>query len=125
MRKMGIDYGSKKIGIAMTDIGGNMAFPYVTISNDNNLLRNLERIITEKEVDEIVIGYSLGRDGVPNAIHECVKGLITEITLLFELPIHLHPEHYTTQEAIRIQGKNTKVNESAAAIILNSYLTQK
>jgi len=125
MRKMGIDYGSKNVGIAFTDEGGQMAFPHGVLSNDKNLLKAIENLIAENEVSEIVIGHSLGRDGQPNAIHAKVEELMMDLTLSVGLPIHLQPEQYTTQEAIRLQGKNDQVDASAAAIILNSYLTQE
>jgi len=125
MRKMGIDYGSKRVGIALTDEGGKMAFPHGVLPNDQNLQKEIENLITEKEVSEIVIGHSLNRVGEPNPIHTKVEELVMDITLSIGIPIHLQPEQYTTQEAIRLQGKNDMVDASAATIILNSYLTQQ
>lgn len=125
MRIMGIDYGSKNVGIAFTDEGGQMAFPHGVLSNNQNLQKEIENLIVEKEVSEIVMGHSLGRDGQPNPIHTKVEELMTDLTLSVGIPIHLQPEQYTTQEAVRLQGKNDQVDASAAAIILNSYLTQQ
>jgi len=125
MRKMGIDYGSKRVGIAFTDEGGRMAFPHGVLPNDQNLQKEIEKLIAEKEVLEIVIGHSLNREGEPNPIHTQVEELMMDLTLLVGLPIHLQPEQYTTQEAVRLQGKNDQVDASAAAIILNSHLTQQ
>jgi len=125
MRIMGIDYGSKNVGIAFTDEGGQMAFPHGVLPNGIHLQKELEKLIDEEEVSEIVIGYSLGRDGKPNAIHAKVEELMMDLTLSVGLPIHLQPEQYTTQEAVRLQGRNDQVDASAAAIILNSYLTQQ
>jgi len=122
---MGIDYGSKNVGIAFTDEGGQMAFPHGVLPNGIHLQKELEKLIDEEEVSEIVIGYSLGRDGKPNAIHAKVEELMMDLTLSVGLPIHLQPEQYTTQEAVRLQGRNDQVDASAAAIILNSYLTQQ
>lgn len=122
---MGIDYGSKRVGVAFSDDKGLMAFPHAVLSNDTTLLEKILELIKEKEVAEIVIGYSLGRDGKPNEIHTKVEGLITDLTLETGLPIHLEPEQYTTQEATRFQGKNEKTDASAAAIILNSFITKK
>ncbi len=124
MRKMGIDYGSKRVGIAFTDEGGRMAFPHGVIPNDKNLQQHIENLIAEKEVSEIVMGHSLNREGQANPIHAKVEELMMDLTLSVGLPIHLQPEQYTTQEAIRLQGRNDQVDASAAAIILNSYLTQ-
>lgn len=122
---MGIDYGSKRVGIALTDDQGLMAFPREVIPNDGQLLKTLLSLIEAEGVGEIVIGHSLGRDGSPNAIHAAVTNLITDLTLETGLPIHLEPEHYTTQEAIRFQGRSKDTDASAAAIILNSFLTRK
>jgi putative Holliday junction resolvase len=124
MRKMGIDYGSKRVGIAFTDEGGHMAFPHGVIPNDKHLQQQIENLIAEKEVSEIVMGHSLNREGKPNLIHTKVEELMMDLTLSVGIPIHLQPEQYTTQEAIRLQGRNDQVDASAAAIILNSYLTQ-
>lgn len=121
---MGIDYGTKKVGVALTDDQGLMAFPHGVVKNDEQLIRHLVALIEEQGVDEIVIGHSLGRDGAPNKVHAAVEELMTDLTLEVGLPVHLEPEQYTTQEAIRFQGRNADTDASAAAIILNSYLTR-
>lgn len=125
MRKIGIDYGSKRVGVALTDEAGLMAFPHMVLENNQSLLKEVIKIIEEKEVSEMVIGYSLGRDGEPNTIHEAVESFMTDMTLERPIPIHLEPEQYTTQEAIRFQGRNKDTDASAAAIILNSFITRK
>ncbi len=122
MRILGIDYGSKRVGTALTDDKGMMAFPHVVFPNDAQLVAKIEKLINEKDVSEIVIGHSLGRDGQPNIIHQAVESFITDLTLATGLPIHLEPEQYTTQEAIRFQGKSDKTDAAAASIILNSFL---
>lgn len=124
MRKMGIDYGSKRVGIALSDEEGLMAFPHGVFPNDAELVQKIVALIEEKSVGEIVIGHSLGRDGLPNAIHAKVEELMTDLTLQTGLPVHLEPEQYTTQEATRFQPKGELTDASAASIILNSYLTR-
>jgi len=121
---MGIDFGSKNVGVAFSDDAGLMAFPHKVFANDDGLLQKIENLIKEKEVEEIVIGHSLGRDGEPNKIHASTEEFITDLTRATGLPVHLEPEQYTTQEAIRFQGKTDKIDASAAAIILNSYITR-
>lgn len=125
MRLMGIDYGTKRVGVALSDEGGTMAFPHIVLENDSSLLAKLEALITERQVGEIVIGHSLGRDGVPNPVHDEVEELIGDLTLRAGVPIHLHPEQYSTQEALREQGRNKQTDASAAAIILNSFITSR
>ncbi len=125
MRKMGIDYGKKRVGIAFTDDKGMMAFPHDTLQNDEKLLQRIILLIEEKNVGEVVIGLSLSKDGTPNAINRKIEELVTDITLHVGIPVHLEPEQYTTQEAIRFQGRTTKTDASAASIILNSFITRK
>jgi len=124
MRKMGIDYGTKRIGIALSDDKGMMAFPHEVWPNDGSFLKRLVALIEEKGVDEIVIGHSLSKDGGPNKVQAAVEELVTDLTLHVGLPVHLEPEQYTTQEAIRFQGRTAETDAAAATIILNSHLSR-
>lgn len=125
MRKMGIDYGSKNVGIAFTDEAGVMAFPHGVVPNSPKLLDVVLGLIREKKVAEVIIGHSLDREGKPNTIHAGVEALMLDITLATGVPVYLQPEQYSTQAAIRLQGKNTQTDASAAAIILDSYITKR
>lgn len=124
MRFLGIDYGTKRVGLALSDAGGNMAFPHAVVPNDAQLCKTIEHLIQKEGVRSIVIGYSLSKKGVPNPVHEQVVDFMQDLTLATGLPIALEPEQYTTQEAVRIQGRTALVDASAAAIILNSYLSK-
>ena len=122
MRLLGIDYGSKKIGLALTDDKAMMAFPHAVIPNDSAAGKYIETLVLKEKVVEIVIGHSLGRDGKPNKVHAGAEALMLDLTLSLGIPIHLEPEQYSTQEAMRIQGKNDMTDAAAATIILNSYI---
>ncbi len=121
---MGIDYGKKRVGISVTDEQGMMAFPHGVIKNDSQLLQEIVSIINEKKVTKIIIGYSLDREGKPNEIHSAAEELITDLTLETGLPIHMEPEQYTTQAALRIQGRNDMTDASAATIILENFIAR-
>lgn len=125
MRLIGIDFGSKNIGLALTDESGSMAFPHDVIPNDSNLLGAVTSLIAQKDVKEVVIGHSLGYAGKANKIHAAVEEFMTDLTLAIGIPIHLQPEQYSTQQAIRIQGKNSQTDAAAAALILDSFITRK
>ena len=122
---MGIDFGSKNIGLALTDESGSMAFPHGVVPNDGKLLKTVTSLIQEKNVKEVVIGHSVGYSGKANKIHEAVETFMIDLTLAIGIPIHLEPEQYSTQQAIRIQGKNAQTDAAAAAIILDSFITRK
>lgn len=125
MRKLGIDYGTKKVGLAMTDESGSMAFPHSVIPNTPHLLKTLVVIINKEKIAEIVIGHSLDRNGQPNAVHTEVEALMLDLTLETGLPIHLQSEQYTTQAAIQLQGKTAMTDAAAAALILDSFITKQ
>jgi len=123
-RLLGIDYGEKRVGVALSDETGQMAFPLTVFPNDKNLLKNTCRVIVEKKVAEIVIGHSLDKEGEPNKIHDKVEAFMLDLTLETGLPIHLESELYTTQAALRLQGRNAMTDAAAAALILDNYLVR-
>ena len=123
-RLLGIDYGTKRVGVAFSDESGQMAFPLTVFPNDKNLLKNIIAVIAEKKVAEIVIGHSLDKEGEPNKIHDKVEALMLDLTLETGLPIHLEPELYTTQAALRLQGRNAMTDAAAATLILDNYLVR-
>jgi len=125
MRLMGIDYGTKNVGIALSDESGVMAFPNCVLINNAALFKNIVTIITKERVGQIIIGHSLDRNGKPNAVHAEVESLMLDLTLKTGLPIHLQSEQYSTQAAIQLQGKNANTDASAAALILDSFITKR
>lgn len=122
MRSMGIDYGTKRVGVALTDEAGLMGFPHGVLANDGKLLATLVALIEEKKVGQVVLGHSVGRDGQPNKVQSAIDELITDLTLAVGVPIHLEPEHYSTQAALRLQGRNEATDAAAATLLLNSFL---
>lgn len=124
-KRMGIDFGSKKIGIALTDDGGTMAFPHEVVPNNNSFTQYVEKLVRERGIEEIIIGHSINNSGESNKIHEAVTQFITDITLAIGIPVHLEPEQYTTKAATQLQGKNDQVDAAAATLILESYLARQ
>lgn len=122
---MGIDYGSKKIGIALTDDAGMMAFPHEVVPNNEHFLTYVKRLVAERGVKELVIGHSLNNQGEPNAIHGAVEAFMMDVTLHIGIPVHLEPEQYSTQAAKQLQGKGDLTDASAAALILDSFITKE
>lgn len=124
MKRMGIDFGSKKIGIAITDDTGVMAFPHAVVPNDEHFIQYVEALVEDRGIKEIVIGHSLNNQGEPNKIHEAVEEFITDVTLAIGIPVHLEPEQYSTQQARHIQGKTDLTDAAAAALILDGFITK-
>ena len=125
MRKLGIDFGTKKVGLALSDESGSVAFPHEVVPNDKDLLAATVALIKSESVSEIVIGHSLDTKGGENELHKAVKAFITNLTLETPVPVHLEPEQFSTQQAVKLQGRNEQTDASAAAIILQSYLDKQ
>lgn len=130
MRYLGIDYGSKKVGLAFSDEDGTMGFPFEVVQNDARLSDALSLIVETENIGTIVIGESLDFSGNPNPIANPAHALGEELLERTGVPVVYEPEMMTTQEAKRdFEGvhshKRGNVDASAAALILTSYLTRK
>lgn len=125
MRLMGIDFGTKRVGIALSDEMGGMAFPHSVVPNDEKLLGVVEKLIEKERVGQIVVGHSVDKEGNPNRVQEAIEAFMLDLTLACGVPIELEKERYTTQEAMRLQGKTKLTDASAAALILDSFLQRK
>lgn len=125
MKLMGIDYGTKRVGVAFSNDDGTMAFPHKVLKNDSELIENLSSLIEERKAERIVVGHSLDLKGSPNELNTAIEAFVGELTLHTGLPIHLEPEQFSTQAALRIQGRNAHTDASAAALILESYILKQ
>lgn len=124
MRYMGIDYGTKRVGIALSDESGAMAFPELVIQNTDDLVDELCSLAERKEVKEIVIGESKDFKGENNPIMEDIQALKAKLEAR-GFVVHLEPEFLTSHQAAQIQGETSMNDASAATIILNSFLSRK
>lgn len=131
MRSMGIDYGGKRVGVAVSDGLGMLAHGLPTLRNtsDEEVIAELKKIIADREVGEIVIG-------LPRNMNDTLGPQAQRVTAFAEklkplgLPIHFIDERLTTERARRVmldagmthaqQRKN--VDRMAAQFILQIHL---
>jgi putative Holliday junction resolvase len=137
MRYLGIDYGSKRVGLALSDEEGLMAFPYKIIKNDLELVDNIHNICGIEEISAIVLGESHDLSGKPNKIMGIIEEFKRNLEEELDLPIYFEKEFMTsifargndgkrTNDAMKIKkGKDKKIDDSAAALILQRYLDRK
>ena len=125
MKYLGIDYGEKRVGIAVSDEDGIMAFPLDVLSNDKRLTTRIREICKREKAEAIVIGESKDLAGKDNAIMPGARSLVSALKKEVGLPVSWESELFTSAEAERIQGKHGMLDASAAAIILKSYLDKK
>ena len=125
MRYLGIDYGTKRIGLAISDEGGTLAFPYAILENSKSSLGEIKTICAHEGVETIIVGESLDYKGEPNIVKKEIDKFIVELRKVLGIPIIEEREFLSTQQARFYQMKRKRVDDSAAAIILQSYLDRK
>jgi putative Holliday junction resolvase len=122
---MGIDFGEKRVGIAVSSDDAKMAFPHSVLENNRELIEKIEEICQEKGVRKIVIGESKNFEGEDNPLMKKIIKFKEKLEKKLELDIIMEPEFMTSVEAKRIQGENEMHDASAAALILKSYIDKK
>lgn len=129
MRYLGIDYGTKKIGLALSDEAGTMGFPHSIVGNDGRTLDAVTALIAKERIEAVVMGESRDFSGAENPVAKEAKRFAAELIEETGVPVYFEPEMLTTQEARRdYEGvhvaKSGNVDASAAALILTSYLSR-
>lgn len=124
MKIMGIDYGSKRVGVAFSDDGMQFAIPSVVVPNTKDLLKEIKEIADKNYVKEIVMGESKNYKGEGNTILAESLNFKSNLEKI-GFKVHLEPEFMTSINAERFQGKNDMLDASAAALILQSFLDKK
>lgn len=122
MRYIGIDYGSKKVGVAISDEEGRMAFPDCVIPNNDALIPYI--VGRAKELNALVVlGDSRDMKGNENPIAQHIRAF-GEALSREGIGTAYEPEWFTSKEAERIQGRTPMTDAAAATLILNSYLSR-
>ena len=127
MRLLGVDYGNRKIGLAIGDDEAHAAAPLEVIPNEGELtIRRLGERVHSEDIDAIVVVVPLSQGGHhgPEQL-EIVRNFIGRLKLHVTIPVFEEDESYTTSESIRIQKEShSKVEEDALAamMILQSFL---
>ena len=121
MRILGIDYGSKRVGVALSDEAGQFAIPLIVVKNGKSLLEEVAGLAKTNEVKEIVLGESRAYDMSENKIMPAITAFKKELENA-GFAVHLQLEFMTSIQAERFQGKNEMSDASAAALILQAYI---
>ena len=136
MRYLGLDLGSRTLGVAVSDKTGLIASNLEIIRHNeeyDRLVFDVQKLVEELEIDEIVLGYPKNMDGSDGEKAILSKSFKEELSKVIDKPIHLQDERLTTKSAtdILIQGdvsrKNRKkvIDSVAASIILQTYLDRR
>lgn len=131
-RILGIDFGTKRIGLALTDPLRMIASPYDVIQRQSKAadIAAIVRVIDEEKVDALVIGKPYHANGSAGEMVKVVEAFAAEIVAKRPLPVHFVDETYSSIEADELlrqhskdwRKRKAKVDMVAAQIILRSYL---
>mgnify|MGYP003324851091 FL=1 len=131
-RLLGIDMGSKRIGISISDENRNIATPYETIqfTNIKNLCSSLKEIILENNIKGIVVGLPLNMNGTEGSSAQSVKDKIKLISKELNTSIVLWDERLSTvgsfnissQLDINVSKRVKNIDQNSAAFILQGVL---
>ena len=137
MKYLGLDLGTKTLGLAISDKLGIISMPYKVINyvdnNYNTLIPELKKIIDEEKIDELVLGFPKNMD---NSIGDrAIKTLEFQKILEdnFNIIVHLQDERLSTMESEKflisnnVSRKKRKdiIDKMAAQVILSTYLETK
>ena len=121
MKYMGIDYGEKRIGTAVSDGAGKFAFSRETILNDTRAVATILEQAEAERVDAFVIGIP-ETGGEKNPVEHTIRAFAEELGEVSELPVYFQNEHFSSVEATRFSPDGQKSDAVSAAIILQRYL---
>jgi putative holliday junction resolvase len=141
MRTIGIDFGTRNVGVAISDERGKIAFPHGVMANDSALEDTLVSLIRQKKVERIVMGESKNFAGNPNPILQKAKRFAELLRDRTGLELEYESEGLSTVQALKSKMKIEKpvanprrtssplntphMDDAAATIILQHYLERK
>jgi putative Holliday junction resolvase len=119
MKYLGIDYGARRVGLAVGESETRVATPRTTLLNDNELHNKIRSLLHEEEIDEIVVGVPVSFDGGEHAQAREARAFGEGLKEL-GVPVHFVNEILSTRQSRASGAKD--VDASAAALILQSFL---
>lgn len=132
MRVLGLDYGEKRIGLAVSDTAGALAFPAGTLHRKSieQELGALGQVLEEREIERIVVGLPLLLDGTRGSQARAAQAFVARIEAAFGLPVETIDERFTSVEAersLRESGRRGRkqrevIDSVAATLLLRSWL---
>jgi putative Holliday junction resolvase len=136
VRALGIDLGSKRVGVALSDSAGTLATPYEVVPRSGEMARDHRKILElaeEAGVEVIVVGLPLSLDG---SIGPAARAALDEVEVLgatTDLPVETYDERLTTvtadrslmQQGMKADARRRVVDKVAAAVMLQAWLDSR
>ena len=130
MRVMAIDYGKKRVGIAITDPLGIISQPFLTIEmkSPKELIKRLKFIVQENDVGLILVGNPLSHSGNSTNMSQEVLAFVKRLRKAVTVEVKLWDERFTSRYAenilkdVGLKKKNMQIDQIAASLILDEYI---
>jgi putative Holliday junction resolvase len=127
LKALGLDLGSKRIGVALS--AGTIATPYEVVERGNDRARIIE-LVEETGVDIVVVGLPYSLDGSKGKAAQLIEAEVEELRTALPVPIDLWDERFTTVTAhqslmdrkMKADARRRVVDKVAAAVMLQSWL---
>lgn len=129
---LAIDFGERRIGIAISDNKHTFAFPKLTIDTEKttDALQKIKNLIIDNDIGKVVIGNPVRVDGEDSKKSQQIKNFSKKLKQIIDIPLEFWDESYTTEKAKKILHKSTKsfkenkdkLDQIAASLILEDYL---
>ena len=129
-RAVGIDLGSTRIGVAVSDPSGILASPYEVVARGEGAHARLRAIVEEVGAEVAVVGLPLSLDGRKGKAAQLVEAEVAVLRESLGVPVELYDERFTTvtaHQSLAAAGKRAKarrqvVDQAAAAVLLQAWL---
>lgn len=133
MRVVGIDFGSKRVGVAVSDGTGTLASPRTVIPRSGDEARDhaeIARIVAEEGAERVVVGWPLSLDGSVGPAARLVQDEVARLAAALDVPVEMYDERFTTvtadavllQRKLKSPARRRVVDQVAAAVMLQAWL---
>ncbi len=130
MKLLSLDFGLKRIGVAVGDTNSGIAFPREAIANDDKTLGSLKKLVETEKIEKILLGFPHKLDGSAGDIVDKLRQFSQRLEKVTNAPIEFIDERFTSKIAsakLHSAGIKTKQHKHlqdsvAAAVILEEYL---
>jgi putative holliday junction resolvase len=133
VRALGLDLGSKRIGVAVSDRSGTVATPLLVVHRTRSRRNDhdaIARLVRDEEAELVVVGLPLHLSGASGSAARAARTEAEQLATVVGVPVEMHDERLTTvtaersmkQAGMRAGARRAVVDKVAAAVMLQSWL---
>ena len=131
--RLGIDLGSRRIGVARSDASGMMAFPLTTVTRGEGDLAALASLVVEHEAIEVIVGLPRNLSGADGPASDAAREFAAALAQCVRVPVRLVDERLTTvsaQRSLHESGRSVRtsravIDQASAVVIVESALERE